>query len=295
MNRRLVLTIAGIVLVGALAGLAAGWFGVRLLKKTTSAATNTRPLDDRTYLANAVFTSSTTHDLASALLASFNRNELFAPLSWDVPGASGTKLVIASPTTDGKAQALECGGRHPYCGLYLVTPTTTTLPVWGDDMTGFGGIIDFPDSDHARAGYAWSALNYLEVRQDVLDFKTGRVDELCRLEFDGGDQGMRLSVIVHGVPVAFLTVEGQLINGRLIPKSVRVTDASGKERSHLTDDVLLKLAMINTQGPVEVPALSPLRDYAPNLPSNGTVDLELFGKPFQLDVNGGILNALQTF
>jgi len=236
--------------------------------------------------------STTEEKLSQMLLAAFVSDTLFKAGTWDVPNREGVKLVVASPTTKGRAEQLECGFmRHPYCGLYLVTPTSTSLISWGSELTGFGGVVDFTDTNQPVLGFAWKFMNYMNVEQRVIDLGTGEGRTRVMIELDQDEQSSLLSVTGTGSGIE-LALESVRINGRTLPRSLIVTTAKGTyELYRMKAEELAALAKRSAESTVDLKAIA-LNDFAVEVQKTKELQLSLFNLPYLLNVDtGGLTKA----
>ncbi len=233
--------------------------------------------------------TSTKEQLPELLLAAFRMGRLYAAEEW--PVLNDEKLVFASPTVSGKPEKPVCGSRdYPYCGLYLVTPTSTSLVAWGEELTGFKSVEGVPDADHAVLLRSWSFLNYSIIERIGLDLKTGEMVPLLTLELDVSDESAELQASGQGRNASLL-ITGGSEKSRLVPTALLVKDEKGKTRFSLSQDDVLRLAEAARSGERKPPvAVQPSKEDV----TSGQINLLLFGLPYELDLKSYKLTALTS-
>ena len=181
----------------------------------------------------------------------------------------------------GKPEKPVCGSRdYPYCGLYLVTPTSTSLVAWGEELTGFKSVEGVPDADHAVLLRSWSFLNYSIIERIGLDLKTGEMVPLLTLELDVSDESAELQASGQGRNASLL-ITGGSEKSRLVPTALLVKDEKGKTRFSLSQDDVLRLAEAARSGERKPPvAVQPSKEDV----TSGQINLLLFGLPYELDL-----------
>lgn len=233
--------------------------------------------------------TSTKDQLPELILAAFRMGRLYAAEKWPVQNDS--KLVFASPTVSGKPETIACGSQsYPYCGLYLVTPTSTSLVAWGDALTGFKSVERVPDADHAVLLQSWSFLNYSIIERKELNLKTGAIVPLLALELDVSDEFAELQASGQGRN-ATLLITGESQQSRLIPKTLIIRDEKDKTRFSLPSGDVQRLAEASLSGERKPPvAVEPSKDDV----DSGQINLLLFGVPYELDIKAYKLTVLTS-
>lgn len=231
--------------------------------------------------------SSAKSEVAELLLAGFRAGRLYTAGEWPVPRREGTRMVLAAPTQTGEAEPLRCGFiGHKFCGLYLVTPTSTALAAWGDALTGLSAVERFTDPTHVVLTLAWTFFDYTTMEHSQLNLQTGELIPLLKLELDVTDDSAELQVSGQGTELA-LYINGELEKSRLVPKKITLQDSAGRTLYLLPAHEVEQLAEASRSNAVApAPALI--------LPSNNDVEsqrvrLLLFGRPFELDIKSARL------
>lgn len=238
-------------------------------------------------------TTSTKDNIPELLLGAFQSGRLFEAGSWEIPGRTDAKLVFASPTASGKQESLACGFMgHPYCGLYVVTPTTTSLAAWGDALTGFSAIERFSDANHVIIGLAWSFWNYSNVVHKQINLTTGESVPLVSMELDITDTSAELQVSSRGRFLA-LKILGELDKSRLLPVSVTVNDEEDHTVYAMPANEVKRLSAAAAAGESRVQPILILpseRDL-----DSAKIHVQLYGISYELDMDAAKLTALSSF
>lgn len=281
-----------LIAVGAVVGYALS----HRMRQTPSAATSSAaaPQEDpnKTYLTLDAFASSTMQQAPGQLLEAFKKGSLLEAGSWDIPGENGAKLVAATPTLSGKREQIGCGDTHPLCGLYFVSPATTTLLVWGEPLRGFGGTHGFVDPDHARIWTAWSFQSYTVAEERALNVHDGSQASLDLLELDDNGPSSELTV-TRGSNKTIVDTVGKDEKGRNIPTAIAVS-INGKKVGSVAEDLLSHLATAAAAAPERAQAIGISETAFPDL-QTGKMIITLYGKPFTLDPNTGELEPSANY
>lgn len=216
----------------------------------------------------------------------FDAGELFPIVTYDVPKTEN-KLVLAAPTKSGTDEFASCGvDGQAYCGLYLQTPTSSRLLMWGSALAGFESVSEFVDSNHAVVSSAWSLFNYTSIERKQLNLDNGELLPLLLLELDSMDNGAELLARGNGA-YAKLVITGSYEQGRTYPSDIRIEDERGNSTFRMDKTEVAQFADAQRVSEQVLPSvfLEPqdddIRTYA--------VRLRLFGMEYLFDVRKNIL------
>jgi hypothetical protein len=245
-------------------------------------------------LSELASTSSTKAQIANVLENAFSDHKLFEAADWPIPKREGYRLVLATPTVTGVAEQFICGGffGYPGCGLYLTTATSSRLIAWGESLTGFHDVEDFPDADHVQIGFTWSFLNYSSIAHQLLNLRTGAMVPLMNVEVDLTDTSANMLVTGHG-NILMLFVSGQRVNGGISPQEVTLKDADDRVIYQMPKAEVEKLVSIAQKSVDHAPplVLSPGKDDV----SSEVLHVQLFGVAYQLDLKAKSLKPLVSY
>jgi hypothetical protein len=231
---------------------------------------------------------------AARLTQAFSDERLLTLRSYDLH--DGRSLVLATPvmTGDGEGGGISCHFlEHAFCSLFLLTPENDPrLLLWGDDLNGISDIESDDSSGQTVLSSSWSFYNYTEVALRELDLATGALSPIIVMELDMDHDFAHLQVNGSAGYLS-LIVNGRTEKGRFLPDDISMYDASGTVLQAVDESVIMKIhEYARTSADIVTPVfLRPNRDRI----TRGMIDLELFGKPYDIDLAAGLLRPLETF
>lgn len=231
--------IVGICLISAVV------IGFRLYRKGTIQKTTTQNDKNRGALLLVSdlpnISSTTTGRIEDLLEAAFADRRLVMSSTYQI-ARTENKLVFAAPSYSKEAEAIGgCGlSDNPYCGLYLVTPTSSRLIAFGSKLAGFEKVERFIDPQHAQFLTAWSLFNFTSIDRKQLNLETGEIIPMLIVEIDQDSQSASLNAIGNG-RIATLMIEGSTERSRLIPERITIQDSNHRMLFALAEEDILEL------------------------------------------------------